>query len=213
MWIDNYNKLKSFQTPSLDKSSWAACAWSCVALKSVPSYKPLPSDTLDIRTSPDSGLVIPAMPDDPFATQNYLLDKLNQNTADMCLYDTSLAKIWKVHSVPLKPASFNVPEKYRAPLEHRVDAIKNFHPLEILGTNIGSNEGFGRIVRKVWAEHKARDALKGKSTHLVLIADINIFDRLLKVSMFKNSFLLVPDVVYVGVLRCLRGRTNIPESS
>jgi hypothetical protein len=189
VWMDNYNKLKAFQAPSLNKSSWAACAWSCVALKSVPSYKPLPTDTLDIRTSPDSGLVIPAMPDDPFTARDFLLNKLRRNSDKMCLHDTSLAKLWKVDSVPLKPALNNVPEKYQAPLEHQVDAIKNFHPLEIVGSNIGSNDGFCRIVRKVWEDHKARDARLGKSTHLVLIADINIFDRLLKVLCFPSSAL------------------------
>ena len=138
--------------------------------------------TVDLTMVVENGDVVPAMPDD-FMLH---IEKFKENM-ELFGKKAQLAKqseAWRkgVNNVPLKPD----PRKYepgpvRTALEANIDGLQNTVPVCITGENIGSNQGFLDVVLREWREHQARNEASGVKKYLVLLADINIFDRLIKV--------------------------------
>ena len=59
-----------------------------------------------------------------------------------------------------------------------VDGLSRFYPLEITKYNIGANEGLMRIINHI-------DAMLAPNRYAVIVVDINIYMRLLKVCRCK----------------------------
>ena len=180
VWIDNYQKKAQFHNVTFARGKWQDNQWTTKCLFMPPEH--LRETTLELVVLVRDGVVVPAMPDD------FMLH-VDKFKANMVLFGSkaklarhSEAWLKNVNNVPLKPKPSAYPAgTVRTALEANIDGLQNTIPVCITEENIGSNKGFLEVVRREWEQHKARCAASGVQKYLVLLADINIFDRLVKV--------------------------------
>ena len=90
-------------------------------------------------------------------------------------YHTSLCVAHNVRRVPPKLTDdVWISQEDRDRVADSVDGLSRFHPLEISKHNVGSNEGLMRVVLSI-------DAMVSPDRYAVIVVDINIYMRLLKV--------------------------------
>ena len=123
---------------------------------------------------------VPAMPEEIFSAESiqWLFSLTDRVDAQEACYDQSLAVIYGVRNVPLKPDPANVEAKYQEVLAESRDGMTHFFPKKIVPLNIGSNAGLVEVVRNLWEEHKASASAQN---YKFVVADTNIFWRSIKV--------------------------------
>lgn len=190
VWIDNYQKKAKFHNVTFARGNWNDNQWTTKCLFMPPEH--LRETTVQLVVLVRDGVVVPAMPND-FMLQ---VDKFKANMAlfgsKAQLARQSESYVRNVNNVPLKPKPCAYPAgPVRTALEANIDGLQNTIPVCITEENIGSNKGFLEVVRREWQQHQARCAATGVQKYLVLLADINIFDRLLKVKYTHSTLLHV----------------------
>jgi hypothetical protein len=189
VWIDNYQKKAKFHNVTFARGNWNDNQWTTKCLFMPPAH--LRETTVPLVVLVRDGVVVPAMPND-FMLQ---VDKFKANMAlfgsKAQLARQSECRMKSVDNVPLKPKPCAYPPgPVKTALEANIDGLQNTIPVCITEENIGSNKGFLQVVRREWEQHQARCAATGVQKYLVLLADINIFDRLVKVKCTHSTLLL-----------------------
>ena len=106
--------------------------------------------------------------------------KKNRVREGMKYYDHSKCVLYDVNVVPLKPTvNPDHDPVLHADLAAKMDSLKNLYPKELIQKNIGSNVVLFEILKDHLSE---LDACRPRR-YSIILADINIFHRTLKVSM------------------------------
>jgi hypothetical protein len=175
-WMDNFSKTMATGIGSVAKGVWSDCLWAGKAYKLYTGKRKV---TMEVITYNDQ--IVPAMPDD-FGEQVWALKKLVKTLEEepMDYLADSMVKKYNVTAIPLKPnVTKQEDPKFHAFLQKSKDGMADFYPDDIIKHNIGSNDGLLKILRMEYDAKKMKnDDLK---RYTVLLCDINIFQRVLKV--------------------------------
>ena len=178
VWLDNFSKTRVRQVPDLAHGSWADCLWTGRALRAYPR------DDVSLDCVHDAtGSVIPIMPNDLFERSDELLEIFERCCVNkpMERHGSSLAHLYDVRSIPLKPNPQKVEKKsHRDALTDDHDRLNTLIPESIQAINIGSNLGLATILRRHFEEQNQH--VRGMcEKYTCFMVDCNIFDRILKV--------------------------------
>jgi hypothetical protein len=185
IWIDNFSKTVARQHPDMATGVWTPCLWTGVAFKDLdlsgrePIY--MSCQFVDeVRVS--------AMPKNLFDDDG-LLKWLAVDYDKVHLFDSCLATLYNVRNIPPKVdmSELTNPSR-RVRLMNSRDGLSRMHNHNIIEYNIGSNIGLMNVIKYIMAD----EVLSGGQGYMMVNADIQIFERLLKV-----PFLLLIIIIYV----------------
>lgn len=157
-WVDNFSHSYKFGVPSVTRGVWTACLWTVWGTISV--NRPLEVIKLDSLK--------PAMPTDLLSAEG--LDVLFKQYLDILRsswhrFDISVSR--KARRIPLGDLPSTKATK--------------FSPFRLTGENPASNIGLGHIILRYIDENK------WTKTYKILLVDINLYQRLLKVPSLSTS--------------------------
>ena len=194
VWLDNFSHSYASQMQGIANGAYDQCAWTGEAWRMFE-----PNGNMQARYGTDAlanvltfarnedGQVFRACPDDFFSEKTTSTVRKWMKNIDKkdTLFDTSLAAVWQVDRVPLKPDYKKAMEKGKHVLARKLKenstGLKSLKPRRVMDINIASNRGLWAILRKFSDE---RSELK--LTHYsILCADTNIFRRTMKVISCK----------------------------
>lgn len=137
--------------------------------------------------------VIPAMPDDPFDMTPQFTRMLVKHRLRDDYHEQSFIARWRVSNIPVKPLRHRVDdEQYREALANKWDRTNVMHPQALIRENIGSNMGLARIMRSHYVE-KGQHQEDVCQEYTAFNADLNIFERMLKVQRTRNPVSQIPN--------------------
>ena len=178
MWLDNFSKVYAQRSASCDIGAWRDCLWTGVALN---AYEGDVKVKMTVQFNDDGSEMIPMMPDDPFVNQSMLMAVYDRaNRVGLDYLDVSLVKKYDVRRLPLKLPYHDDPV-INQKLQRSMDGMRSFFPAELLRTNIGSNMGLFRFMRKVYTDMGLHQPQHQPTTVKCLVVDSNIFSRTFKV--------------------------------
>jgi hypothetical protein len=171
MWIDNYSKTYAAAVQGLSSGAYASCLWMARGIK---HYVGQPVDL--------------GAPDLPRGVPLVLFSKkrLKDFEAEMHALDgrvwefsDSYCSMFDVQCVPPKRIVCAVlePELAKIVAEHR-DGVTNFHPHSVIDSNPAKNTELVRYFRE---EHYDRMMANPDAPVEVMVCDVNIYYRLMKV--------------------------------
>jgi hypothetical protein len=189
IWWDNFSKVRPLQIPDLDVGSWQNCNWSGIAFR-----KARKEVDMDLMIDPQTGGIIPAMPNNPFIyVENLKTIFKNVNQASheaMFLFDSSKVQNWAVNVVPLKPDPDNMEDgPWRDAVVECNGKLDNLFTDRILDINIGSNEGLLTIMRSHYVA-KGQDQVDVCQQYSAINVDIDIHNRILKVCVVDKTLFI-----------------------
>ena len=170
IWLDNFSKTLARQHPTVERGVYTPMLWTVAAIKTL--HASVRSDTELVFN--EEGL-ISAMPSTLLGDHANLLEYFTSRMNSESMFDTALCIAHNIKRVPPKlPDEAWVSQEDRERVADSVDGLTRFHPLGILKHNIGSNEGLMRVIKYI-------DAILAPDRYAVIVVDINIYMRLLKV--------------------------------
>lgn len=183
----------------LSPQAMKTCLWTCVAYK---KYA-FPNEVSMDHKRTAAGEVIPGMPSDPFKNVDELvklMQALTQNADGSMphLFETSLMTVWDANRLPLAANLERMPEPHRSTTAAARDRSDDLYPRGLERENIGSNDGLAKIMRRFYEQRHLGNPDCTK--YSAVTADVNIFDRMMKVGSVPcaiTNYLL-------DVLRCFR---------
>jgi hypothetical protein len=123
------------------------------------------------------------LPDDLFTNtgnQRWLKDQMTSCDLKGLYYrQESLVHVWDVRRVPLKPSRSNVAGNPKWVKGLAMNDLHRFHPADLMEPNIGSNQGLLDVLWTCW--NNGENPWKDSKTMRMVVADSNIFKRMLKV--------------------------------
>lgn len=164
LWLDNYAHYLKVNAPTISKQMWRECLWSVCGIISMHSL----ADQQFLRKRP--GVIVMPSRDEiltqasNIAALSYIKKREQQST--IC-FETSRSR--DVTRVPIKPESAE---------SARADDDRFFIPKGIFKSNIGSNTGMLKLLMDTRRE-EAR-----LPNYTVLLVDVNIYWRIIKVTTF-----------------------------
>jgi hypothetical protein len=181
MWWDNYSQVISHRAPTLLRGTWTGCLWTGMAAI---KFFAGPDSTVTMELEMDGdGQVVWAMPRRITGYYTHILRMINEIArSSKEILRTSLCHRMKVNCVPLKPIAPPGDARLANLLAQSRDGIGNFYPDRILPHNIGSNVGLMNIL-KLFCDERDIYAIGGPGRYYMINCDINIYNRLLKVSL------------------------------
>ena len=182
-WIDNYSDLWRCRIVGMSPEALKKCLWTCVAYKRFPFPEQV---SMDHKFARDTS-VIPAMPTNPFLVMDELVRLMKSLTQGpdgemLFLYDSSLMTVWGANQVPIKGNLELMPEPFRSSTAAANDRSDDLYPRGLERENIGSNDGLARVIRRFYDERKM--ATVECTKYSAFTADVNIFDRCMKVRTY-----------------------------
>ena len=102
------------------------------------------------------------------------------------LFDSSLMTVWGANQVPIKGNLAMMPEPFRSSTAAANDRSDELYPRGLERENIGSNDGLARVMRRFYDERQMGTAACTK--YSAFTADVNIFDRCMKVRFYVIYF-------------------------
>ena len=195
IWLDNFSKIYGAKIPSIDIGTWRDCQWTGVAVKKYSGSKRVSMKMM----YDDVGECIPAMPDDLFEWVPLLKSMFHVHRIKDDYHMTSMATKWEVNAVPLRPQPSKIlNDNWRRALHSDADKLTQMYPKQIIKINIGSNEGFGRIMRKHY-EDRSQHIIGMCEVYSSMNVDENIFWKLILVTHTHQSLEFVPplNILYV----------------
>ena len=145
---------------------------------------------VDMRCVYSSGYFVPAMPINPWAKMKDVLDMLDAlcTTAGnmSMLFEGSKMHVWGVNTIPITPATHNLPAEVQTRLATTPTRLHNFYPKGLLPHNIGSNEGLAKVIRIQMQDMGLEPPGAPPTKYSAMLSDINIFDRVIKVTQAHN---------------------------
>ena len=120
--------------------------WTGVAIRQYAG--PLP---VDMRCVYFGGYFVPAMPINPWSKVKdviAMLETLCTTGGNMSmLFEGSKMNAWGVNTIPITPATHNLPAEVQTRLATTPTRLHNFYPKGLLPHNLGSNEGLAKVIR------------------------------------------------------------------
>ena len=170
VWLDNFSKTLARQHPTVERGVYTPMLWTVSAVKTLHASVARSTELVF-----DDDGVISAMPPTLLGDHANLTEYLTIRMSSESMFDTALCVAHSIKRVPPKlPDDAWVSQEDRERVADSVDGLTRFHPLEILQHNIGSNEGLMRVIRHM-------DTILAPDRYAVIVVDINIYMRLLKV--------------------------------
>lgn len=174
-WIDNYSHFLKVQAPTGDSKAWRDCQWTVHALVTTRGLRETDEIDDDWLLGPEQ-VEAKIMPLDMFAAaakagclQTLLVrGRLIRTHPDY--FSGSNCK--DVRTLPLKPPP-------PADAEQAYNETAVFAPLAVHGHNVSSNKGLARVF-KMTLEHYEAKGIRP----IIIMADVNIYKRLLKVCLY-----------------------------
>ena len=112
-----------------------------------------------------------------------MFDMLCTTGDDMSmLFEGSKMHAWGVSTIPITPATHNLPAEVMARLATTPTRLHNFYPKGLLPHNIGSNEGLAKVMRVLMQDMGLEPPGAPPTKYTAMLSDINIFDRVIKVT-------------------------------
>jgi hypothetical protein len=112
-----------------------------------------------------------------------MLDTLCSTAGKMSmLFEGSKMNVWGVNTIPITPSTHNLPAEVLARLATTPARLHNFYPKGLLPHNIGSNEGLAKVMRIQMQDMGLLPPGAPPTKYSVMLSDINIFDRVIKVT-------------------------------
>ena len=102
------------------------------------------------------------------------------------LFDESKMVKWGVNRIPIVPMTVNMSTKVKDKLARGPVRLNHFIPKSLLRLNIGSNEGLARIMKIHLEDSDIIGAATKPKIYKAVVADLNIFDRVIKVHFTIN---------------------------
>ena len=182
--MDNFSKSYTTRVPSENVGPFRQCLWSVSALR------PSPVDFAIQKT--DENETISAMPNELYVGADDLYDLLGKYDAEPPFtYNTCFSTKNQLYTIPPGPPRTNMmtPKSAKFWKNAADTSFKTFNPRGIHEPNMGSQVGMIEVLMGWW---RARNATKaGRGKYGMIVSDINVFDRLLKVnntSIFWSIF-------------------------
>jgi hypothetical protein len=176
LWVDNFNRNFAVGNVKLEHGVYHEGNWTASGVHRC-------EQNIDMNWKDKDGKVRASfgLPDDLFTSASigkWLIDMMKLVDKKGLIYrKRSLIHKFDVRRVPLKPSSAKVDDpKHKAGLLH--NDLSRFYPDRLLPENIGSNVGLLDVLHRFWTEDW-KDATDFK----MVVADINIFKRIIKVRL------------------------------
>ena len=104
----------------------------------------------------------------------------------MNLFSDSKMVKWGVNRIPIVPMTVSMPAKAKDNLAKGPLRLNHFIPKGLIKLNIGSNEGLARILKIHLEDSGIIGAATKPKIYKAVVADLNIFDRVIKVHVITN---------------------------
>jgi hypothetical protein len=173
-WLDNFSKSYAANMQAVDKGTYSDCNWTGEGHKVSCALNPSPLNLI-----PN----LPGMSVDMFSKA--ILKRITKaftkmEQTDDKVFETSWVTRFDIRRVPPKyqPRSGRVFERDRL----GGATLKVYYPERMIDISIGSNWGLMKLIRD---EHD-RIPLDERTQYRVILSDVNIFARLVKVSATEN---------------------------
>ena len=173
------------------RTNLADCLWTGVAIR-----KYTGDAKVSMACISDGSFHVDAMPSYPLGRLGILLSTMEELCSEggemKNLFETSKLVKWGVNRIPIVPMTVNMPPKAKDSLSKGPVRLNHFIPKGLLRLNIGSNEGLARII-KIHIEDSGIGATPKPKIYKAVVADLNIFDRIIKVCSYSvASQLIIP---------------------
>jgi hypothetical protein len=194
-WIDNFNRNYGVGNVKLKEGVYRSGNWTARAVhKSCISPDDINRNIMDGKVLRAIGL-----PDDLFTAkvlQTWVRDRMKHvDECGMKYRKQSLIKKWDVRRVPLKPSMSDLAGKPKWVAGLRRNDLSRFHPHSLMKHNIGANQGLLKVLHEMWTGGVR--PIRDTKTLRMIVADSNIFKRILKVLIFHFSFSYAYDISIV----------------
>jgi hypothetical protein len=176
------------QHPTVERGVWTPMLWTVAAVKRI---HPSVVVRMDLSYTPEG--VVGAMPHSLLGDHNDLHRYITTKMTSSSVYADSMCVTYNVTRVPPKlPNDSWVYPDDLARMAESVDGLSRFHPLQISEHNIGANEGLMLVIKQLQAQ-------MAPGRYAVVVVDINVYMRLLKVRSCCVSVLVVTRNLLVAV--------------
>lgn len=178
-WFDNVNRNFGVGNVKMSEGVYHAGNWTARALHecSIPPHE-INRNLMEQKRMRAIGL-----PDDLFtnpANKTWLIDMMKKCDLNGMYYrPQSQVEEWDVRRVPLKPSRDDVSSNPKWTVGLERNDLHRFHPCQLMEPNIGSNQGLWDVMWTCWND--GTNAWKKSTTLQMVVADSNIFKRMLKV--------------------------------
>ena len=178
-WFDNFNRNYGTGNVKLKDGVYRAGNWTAHAIHvcSVPADQ-INRKIMDGKVMRDVGV-----PQDlltrPSVRAALLKMMIKVDKEGVFFRRKSTIHKFDIRRVPLKPSKQDVEGNARWKSGLAMNDLSRFHPARLMAENIGSNQGLWDILHDYWATGP-RSAKKSKTLRMI-VADCNIFKRILKV--------------------------------
>ena len=168
------------------RTNLADCLWTGVAIR-----KYMGDAKVSMACLTDGSFHVDAMPSYPLARLGTLLSTMEELCSVggemMNLFSDSKMVKWGVNRIPIVPLTVNMPTKAKDNLAEGPLRLNHFIPKGLLKINIGSNEGLARVL-KIHLEDSGIGAATKPKIYKAVVADLNIFDRVIKVRAITKCY-------------------------
>lgn len=174
-WVDNYSRIFHHSVVRVSKKDYIQMQWMVEA-------RIITQADIDCSVKTDrSGLIIPIMPPDLFdnTAMEATYTRLRDTPADF-LFEKSFCERWDIDVTPPRLKYERLSSRLRERAKECSGFMKKFHPVAVLNINISSNVGLARYLRQVQDRATANP---GRTRYHIFVADVNVFERSLKVSV------------------------------
>ena len=205
-WYDNFTKLYHKNVPSFKRGEYAAALWTGFG-HHLPTTPVL--DAMELMFDSEGDLV-PAMPSSLFddeLKQGVMrwLQKFNPPGQTPTLHSDSICEVLDIRSVHVKIRPDASPDPNHVLFKNynqRSVSMDTFVPGGIAKWNVGSNNGLAMLLKRELDKTKVDDP-QNPTKYRMIFADVNIFERLMKVHISKHITLWFMLLHHhsIGVLR------------
>lgn len=181
-WIDNYSHFLKVQMPTADSRAWRDCQWTVHGLITTRAAR-------EAQDFDDDWLLEPSSEEKQLMPLELFKEERRQRTHDLILqsakemrqspdyYSECMSKT--VRRLPLKPEN-------NSQDPHEVfDSMPLFLPKAVVGENVSSNKGLVRVFKNLLQSYPPEG-----SKPIIIMADVNIYKRLLKVALKHSPHLI-----------------------
>jgi hypothetical protein len=185
-WYDNFSKLYHLNTPSFKRGEYASALWTGIGHHLPINHVP---DGVQLQFTQE-GVFIDAMPPSVFddgIVRGVLkwLREFNNPQSQPDMFSSSVCNTLDIRSVPLKIRPQSSPEPDHplfATYDQRAISMDTFVPAGVAEWNIGSNNGLAMLLKREFDQIMVDDD-NLPTQYRMIFADVNIFERLMKVMM------------------------------
>ena len=153
---------------------------------------------IDFTVKHLDGKVVPIMPADMFSYDDLSMAMKLASAATLRFsYERASCVVWNIKTTPPKPDLRKLSEQQRQDALTQSQFMLRFVPVALLDYNIGSNAGLSRCMREFY--DKVTTPPQDQNYH-VLLSDVAIFERVLKVACPYSCFIPLSHVFGLSLI-------------